>query len=291
MSNSPLINSTIIDPNYSSRTINGKTYRITKITIHHNGADPRGGNITAEQIARSLAKKDGGSANYCIGNAGDICLSVPEEYRAWTSSNRVNDAMAVTIEVANCKGEPNWEVSEVAFNRLIDLCVDICRRNGMDGLVWTGNSTGTLTTHDMFAATKCPGPFLKSRMGQIADEVTRRVRELNANPSAGNIEKPGIPVPEPEPEPHSNTNQTAHGYFPAMYKESGLSHGKQLVVTARSGLNMRKNAGKQNDIITTLPKNTKVMWYGYYNKDNSGIKWYLVKADKFTGYCMSTFLK
>ena len=199
--------------------------------------------------------------------------------------------MAVTIEVANSTTAPTWEVSEVAFNRLIDLCVDICRRNGMDGLVWTGDSKGTLTTHDMFVATLCPGPYLKARMGQIATEVTRRVRELNGNPSASDIEKPSVPVPDPTPEPHSNTNVTAGGYSPAQFKEKGLSNGKQLSVTARSGLNMRKNAGKQYDIITTLPKGTKVMWYGYYNKDITGIKWYLVKAGKNTGYCMNTFLK
>ena len=288
MSNSPLINRTQIDPNYSSRVLNGKECKITKITIHH-AASAAG--ASAQSVINTLMKKDGASANYVIGNDGEIVLMVPEEYRAWTSNNRNNDAVAVTIEVANLKREPNWEVSEVAFNRLIDLCVDICRRNGMDGLIWTGNSKGTLTTHDMFYATACPGPFLKSRMGQIADEVTRRVRELNGNPSAGDIEKPTVPVPEPIPEPHSNTNETSGGYSPAMYKENGLGQRKQFSVTARSGLNMRKNAGKQYDIITTLPKGTKVVWYGYYNKDNTGIKWYLVKSGKFTGYCMNTFLK
>jgi hypothetical protein len=287
MSNSPLINQVISDPNYSSRIISGREYKITKITIHH--AASRAG-ASAAEVANVLRKKDGGSANYCIGNDGEIVLCVPEEYRAWTSNNRVNDAMAVTIEVANEKREPNWEVSEVAFNRLIDLCVDICRRNGMDGLIWTGDSKGTLTTHDMFYATLCPGPFLKSRMGQIATEVTRRVRELNGNPSS-DIEKPPVPQPEPEPEPHSSTNETANGYSPAKFKDDGYGRGKQFTVTARSGLNMRRNAGKQYDIITTLPKNTKVTWYGYYNKDVTGIKWLLVKAGKNTGYCMSSFLK
>lgn len=289
MSNSPLINRTQIDPNYSSRVLNGKVCKITKITIHH-AASAAG--ASAQSVINTLMRKDGASANYVIGNDGEIVLMVPEEYRAWTSNSRNNDAVAVTIEVANLTREPNWEVSEVAFNRLIDLCVDICRRNGMDGLIWTGDSKGTLTTHDMFYATLCPGPFLKARMGQIATEVTRRVRELNGNQSASDIEKPPVPQPEPEPTPHSNTNQTSgSGYSPAMFKDKGYGQGKQFAVTARSGLNMRKNAGKQYDIITTLPKGTKVTWYGYYNKDTTNIKWLLVKAGKNTGYCMSTFLK
>lgn len=288
MSNSPLINDTIIDPNYSSRTISGRTYKIRKITIHHAAAPGASG----ANIARGLAKKDGGSANYCIGNGGDIVLSVPEEYRAWTSSNRYNDAEAVTIEVANSTGAPGWEVSDVAYARLIDLCVDICRRNDMDGLIWTGDKNGTLTTHDMFAATACPGPYLKARMPQIAEEVTKRVRELNNNPSASDIEKPPVPTPETPVPPQSTTNQTSgSGYSPALFKEQGYEHGKIFTVTARSGLNCRKNAGKQYDIITTFPKGTKVTWYGYYNKDSVGIKWLLVKSGKTTGYCMVNFLK
>lgn len=286
MSNSPLINKAVLDPNYSERVLNGKQCKISKITIHH-AAGPK---QTAEQVAKYLAKKDGGSANYCIGWQGDIVLSVPEEYRAWTSSNRNNDAIAVTIEVANEKGAPNWEISDISMSRLIDLCVDICRRNNMPGLTWTGKSDGTLTTHDMFAATACPGPYLKSKMPWIAQEVTRRVQELSNEPLAG-IQKPTEPIPETPSEPHSVTNETAHGYSPAKYKQEGLSNGKTLTVTARSGLNCRTNAGKQYGIITTFPKNTKVKWYGYFNKDINGIRWLLVKGPTGTGYCMENFLK
>lgn len=286
MSNSPLINQTILDPSSSpDRRIDGRNYRIRKITIHH-AASPK---ASGEQVARYLATKSGGSANYCIGNAGDIVLSVDESCRAWTSSNRWNDAEAVTIEVANDKGAPNWEISDVAMARLIDLCVDICRRNDMPGLTWTGNKNGTLTTHDMFAATSCPGPYLKSKMPWIAEEVTRRVNELNNNPSASDIVKP--PTPEPDMSIDEHVITPNGGYSPAMFKEDGHSMGKTLTVTARSGLNCRKNAGKKYDIITTFPKGTKVQWYGYYNKDDLGIRWLLVKGPKFTGYCMENFLK
>lgn len=291
MSNSPLINGTILDPNYYSNRIDkstGRQYKICKITIHHGAAV----NATGASMARYLRdKNNNGSANYFIGYQGDIILGVPEEHAAWTSSNKNNDLQAVTIEVANIKGEPNWEVSDVSLARLIDLCVDICRRNGMPGLNWTGDSKGTLTTHDMFAATKCPGPYLKAKMPWIAQEVTRRVQELNGNPSASDIQKPTEPQPEKPVPTHAVTNETADGYSPAMYKENGWGKGKTMTVIARSGLNCRKNAGKQYNIITTFPKGTKVQWYGYYNKDANGIRWLLVKGPKHTGYCMENFLK
>lgn len=287
MSNSSLINGTCLDSNYGARTIGGRPCKITKITIHH-AAGPK---QTGEQVARYLKIKSGGSANYCIGWQGDIVLNVPEEYRAITSHSINNDAQAVTIEVANEKGAPNWEVSDISLARLIDLCVDICRRNGMPGLTWTGDSKGTLTAHYMFAATACPGPYLKSKLPWIAQEVTRRVQELNDNPSAADIQKPTAPQPEKPLPPQTITTSTQGGYSPAMFKEQGFEKGKTLTVTARSGLNCRKNAGKQYGIITTFPKGTKVQWYGYYNKDINGIRWLLVKGPRHTGYCMENFLK
>ena len=288
MSNSPLINATILDPYCSpDRKTGGREYKITKITIHHAASV----GATGESVARYLQKKKGGSANYCIGNGGDIVLSVPEEKRAWTSSNAKNDAQAVTIEVANVKGAPNWEISDVALARLVDLCVDICRRNGMPGLTWTGDSNGTLTAHYMFAATACPGPYLKSKLPWIAKEVTRRVNELGSNPSAVDIQKPTAPKQEKPLPPQTITTSTQGGYSPAMYKEQGFERGKTLSVIPKVGLNCRKNASREADIITTFTRGTKVTWYGYYNKDNKGNRWLLVKGPRATGYCMETYLK
>ena len=56
------------------------------------------------------------------------------------------------------------------------MCVDICKRYNIT-LNWTGDSNGTLTTHDMFKKTKCPGPYLKGKMGDIAKTVNSKVKE------------------------------------------------------------------------------------------------------------------
>ena len=293
MSNSPLINDTILDPNYYNNRkdpLTGRQYKICKITIHHGASV----NATAASMARYLKNKNNnGSANYFIGYQGEIVLGVPEEHAAWTSNNKNNDLQAVTIEVANIKGDPNWEISDVSYQRLLDLCVDICRRNGLDGLVWTGDSKGTLTTHNMFAATKCPGPYLYSKMPEIAAEVTRRVRELNGNPSSSDIQKPTEPAKETALPKQSITNSSKQGYSPAPYKEKGYEKGKIFKTIPAVGLNCRRdtNIDNANNIITTFPKGTKVTWYGYYAKDKNGNRWLLVKGAKGTGYCMEKYLK
>lgn len=171
MSNSPLVNHTNLSPNYSSRTVDGKTHPISVITIHHMA-----GNLSVEACGNVFAAESRqASSNYGIGSDGRIGLYVPEQYRAWTSSNRNNDAKAVTIEVANCAAGPDWPVSEAAFNSLIKLCADICRRNGIRELNYTGDTSGNLTMHCWFASTLCPGPYLKSRFPEIAALVNAQL--------------------------------------------------------------------------------------------------------------------
>lgn len=172
MSNSSLINYTILSPNYGTRTL-----PISKITIHHAAAV----GVDSRRIAQSFQPvKRQASSNYTIGVNGDITLVVPEEYCPWTSGtwnepNHGNDGIAVTIEVANDGGEPDWHVSDKTLESIINLCVDICKRNNIEALNFTGDATGNLTQHNYFQPTRCPGEYLKTKFTYIADEVNRRL--------------------------------------------------------------------------------------------------------------------
>lgn len=172
MSNSSLVNYTKISPNSN----NPRKYPITKITIHHAA-----GVASVEGLGSVFAKTStGASANYGIGADGRVGLYVDEANSAWTSSNRDNDERAITIEVANSAKGGNWPVSDKVLAKLIDLCVDICQRNGIEALNYTGDKTGNLTRHNMFAATTCPGPYLQERFPYIAQEVNKRLRAAQA---------------------------------------------------------------------------------------------------------------
>lgn len=167
MSNSPLASYTAISPNSNART-----QRISKITPHHMA-----GNLTVEQCGAVFASSARqASSNYGIGSDGRIALYVPEDRRSWASSSAWNDQRAVTIEVANSSTGGEWPVSDAAWRSLVELCADICRRNGIPELVYTGDSGGSLTEHRMYAATLCPGPFLHDRMGRLADEVNAKLK-------------------------------------------------------------------------------------------------------------------
>ena len=166
MSNSSLVTHTRISPNSSVRT--GK---IDTITIHHMA-----GTGSVEACGAIFAQSSrGASSNYGVDNLGHVGLYVEESRRAWTSSNTKNDNRAVTIEVANDGGDPDWHVSDKALETTIALCVDICQRNGIERLNFTGDKTGNLTMHKWFAPTACPGPYLASKFPYIADEVNKRL--------------------------------------------------------------------------------------------------------------------
>ena len=170
MSNSNLISYTKLSPHFSKMT----NKKINKITIHHLA-----GVLSVEDMGAWFAQSGTkASANYGIDSDGKIALYVNECDRAWTSSSSANDGQAVTIEVSNCSGAPDWKISDKAYAAIIDLCVDVCKRNGIKALDYTGDKNGNLTRHNMFAATGCPGPYLQGKFSDIAAEVNKR---LNAN--------------------------------------------------------------------------------------------------------------
>lgn len=268
MSNSSLATYVKLSPHCVKRT-----KPITKITIHHMA-----GNLSVETCGNVFQGSRKASSNYGIGTDGRIGLYVEESSRSYASSSADNDQVAVTIEVSNCSGEPDWKVSDKAYESLINLCVDICQRNGIKQLIWTGDKKGNLTIHKMFKATACPGPFLESRMPIIASEVNARLNSQKAQIEP-KTEKTVISTPK-----------TTEAVEKAQSKAEGCSNGKEKKVIAKSGLNMRVGAGTGKKIVATIPFKAKVVWYGYYSIIN-GNKWLLIKYGNREGYCLSKYLQ
>lgn len=167
--NSLLAILTILSPNNSGK----RKEKISKITIHHMA-----GNLTIEQCGATFAQASRkASSNYGIGSDGRIALYVPEDKRAWTSSSAWNDNRAVTIEVANSKAEEPWPISDAAYKSLVELCADICRRNGIRAVNYTGDKNGVLTEHRMFKATACPGTTIHGYLtsGKLVQDINTKL--------------------------------------------------------------------------------------------------------------------
>ncbi|UVY46747.1 MAG: N-acetylmuramoyl-L-alanine amidase [Bacteriophage sp.] len=166
-----------------NKTVN-RTHNIDTITIHCFV-----GQVTAKQGCDFFASTHKEcSANYVIGFDGSIGLSVEEKDRSWCSSNRENDMRAITIEVASETSEP-YSVTEQAYNALIKLLIDVCKRNNIKRLLWRNDKSligqvdkQNMTVHRWFAKKSCPGTYLFSNMGEIADAVNAELnKETNKN--------------------------------------------------------------------------------------------------------------
>ena len=182
MSNSPLVNYTKISPNKSSP----RNHKIDTVTIHcvvGQRSVETLGNVFAPTSRRA-------SSNYGIGYDGRIGMYVEEKDRSWCSSNAANDNRAITIEVASDTKEP-YAVNAKAYAALIDLLVDICKRNGIKELVWSTNKADrvnhkngcNMTVHRDYANKSCPGTYLYERHAQIASEVNKRLGSTNIKPA------------------------------------------------------------------------------------------------------------
>ena len=152
---------------------------INKIALHHMA-----GKMTARSCAEMHYRSSGASANYYIGYDGEICLGVDESRRAWTTGSRECDSYAVTIEASNDSGAPDWHVSDKTYESTIKLIADICKRNGIKRVNFTGDKSGNLVMHKWYQNTACPGPYLSGKFEDIANRV--------------NAILDGEPDPEPE---------------------------------------------------------------------------------------------
>ena len=188
MGNSGLVDYIKISPNKSSP----RKHKIDTITIHHMA-----GNLSVETCGNVFASASRqASSNYGIGSDGRIGMYVEEKDRSWCSSSASNDHRAITIEVANNSGGPDWTVSDKAIASLINLCEDICRRNDIPKLLWKNDKSlvgqvdkQNITIHNWFAATTCPGPYLTQKIPFVVDEVNKRLNPSKPKPVSTGIKE------------------------------------------------------------------------------------------------------
>ena len=182
MSNSSLVSYKKISPNKTSP----RNHKIDTITIHCVV-----GQCSVQTIGDIFANKDKeASSNYGIGYDGKIGMYVEEKDRSWCSSNADNDNRAITIECASDTTHP-YAINDKVYKSLIELCVDICKRNNIKELKWKGDKSligqvnkQNMTVHRWFANKSCPGDYIYSRLGKIASEVNAKLKSITSTTSS-----------------------------------------------------------------------------------------------------------
>ena len=257
MSNSSLVTCTVKSPNHSG----ARTHSIDRITPHCVV-----GQLSASSIGGCFTSPSRqASCNYGIGTEGGVCLIVDEANRSWCSSSSANDQRAVTIECASDKTEP-YAFNSTVYNKLVDLCVDICKRNGKKKLIWIADKNTALaynpksdemqlTVHRWFANKSCPGDWLYNRLGELASTVTAKL---------GGNKTPDTP--------QSNT----------LYRVQVGAY--SVKANADAQLKKVKNAGFTDAFITQVNNMYKVQVGAYSVKSNADNMLAKVKSKGFDAF-------
>lgn len=171
MSNSPLVSYTRLSPNHSGL----RKSKIDTITPHCIV-----GHLSLQTLGNVFAPSSrGASSNYGIDDNGKVGMYVEEKNRSWCTSSPANDHRAVTIEIASDLKNP-YKITDNAMYGLVDLSVDICKRNNIPQLLWKSDKSligkvdkQNITVHRWFSNTICPGDYIFSQLGYVADEVNK----------------------------------------------------------------------------------------------------------------------
>ena len=140
-------------------------FTLQKIFVHHMA-----GNLTVKQCGSVFDSREA-SAHYGI-NGKNIGQYVDEADTAWHCGNFSWNQRSIGIELANDGGSStNWHVSDTTINTAIKLIADICKRNNIKKLNYTGDMTGNLCMHKWVCSTACPGPYLSKQFERIAKGV------------------------------------------------------------------------------------------------------------------------
>lgn len=220
--NSSMVAYTKLSPNHSGQ----RTMAIDRITPHCVV-----GQCTAEGLGDWFAKgSTQASSNYGIDKDGRVGMYVEEKNRSWCSSSNANDQRAVTIECASDSAEP-YAFRDAVYRKLIELCTDICRRNGKNKLIWFGDKDKALnyspksgemilTVHRWFANKSCPGDWMYARMGDLAEKVTKKLG--GASDSGGGIGSKGMQASVLKDLSETDTIKKVGELFTADQKKSGI---------------------------------------------------------------------
>lgn len=148
-----------------------RTKYISKICIHDA--------LTAgdcDTLSDIIASAPYSSFHYGIATNGDIGVYVDEQYRAWGTGNPDVDQECVHIVVCNSSASGDYPISSATQEALLKLVTDICRRNFILKLTYTGKAReSNLIKHSWYSGTACPRGYLSSLYPRIVQEVNKRL--------------------------------------------------------------------------------------------------------------------
>lgn len=108
------------------------------------------------------------SAHYIIGLKGEIIRCIPENEVAFHSGNSEMNRKSIGIE--NCHPDWNGKFNSNTYNSLVELCVDICKRYGL-------NENNIIRHYDV-TGKECPKYYVKNpnEWNKFKEDVRKKLQ-------------------------------------------------------------------------------------------------------------------
>lgn len=190
---SPLTDITMLSPNHSGK----RKYKLTRFVPHCTAVS-----ITAKRIGEIFQNPNrNASCNYGIGNDCKIVCVVEEENRSWCTSSAWCDNGAITVECSSSNVAP-YQFDNGVFDKLVALGVDICKRYGINKVIWIPDKKAALAyecnegeiillVHRWFANKACPGQWMMDRMQTLCDRMNNALNN-NTAPMDETVKPEGV---------------------------------------------------------------------------------------------------
>lgn len=151
-----------IDELSATGHVSHRSYTKTSVTFHHNG-----GRLSHEGVLE-VWKTRPASAAFDVDIVGAVAQYVKTNEYAWAVGNTEGNQRTISIEMANSKTAPTWEVAEVTWKSAARLAgwlfaKVIGRRPTKDNVFY----------HHKWSSTACAGPYMDKIYNQLLAEVQK----------------------------------------------------------------------------------------------------------------------
>lgn len=175
--------SNLIDELSATGHVTHRAYKKTSVTLHHNG-----GRLSHQGVL-NVWKTRPASAHFDVDSAGAVAQYVKVNEYAWAVGNMAGNQSSISIEMANSKLAPTWEVSETTWKSAARLAGWLFAK-----VIGARPSKSNLFYHKHWSATNCAGPFMDKIYDKVlkaAQEAYDEFKEKKDTPSSPRPSTPG----------------------------------------------------------------------------------------------------
>lgn len=209
-------------PNLGSRS-SARREKIQFVVIHHMTIVGKGDG-SANTACINTWKEREASAHYGVDGL-NVAQFVWDNLAAYATAKTHGNHAGISIEHANSKGKPSWEVSDDTWKTGAKLVAYLC----LEYKLGRPKAGTNLRQHSDFFATECAGPYLGKKIWKAYEAEAQRVYDL--------IVKGEKPTAAPvAPKPVASVNKMdPSAYFIGAHGDHVTWLGEQLVAHGFGG--------------------------------------------------------